>query len=134
MTLLFKVRGHVVPADGVQMYADPAKPKVAKEREAQHLGFLVEGFPPDYVAMHERMTRETLTRWLELDDGSRRRAISQGRREPKPWDLDAFLRKTKRKRVLHPYAVPEAAEECRALAEKSGWTHLVVTELIREAS
>jgi hypothetical protein len=134
MSLNFVIRGRVVSAEGVALYAEKAKPKVAREREAQHMGFVVEGYPPGMVDEAERLARENLSRWLSHDDEQRRKLAVQGKREPKPWDIDDFMRKNKRKRVLKPYSMPEAAEQCKALAAKQGWTHLVVTELIREAS
>lgn len=52
-------------------------------------------------------------------------------REPKEWNEQQWLMNAKGKPIRSkPYEVPEAAEECKALAEKSGlWLRVQVIEI-----
>lgn len=133
MTLKFVCRGQVVTADGLPMVLSDHRPKVRPHRatEPSHHGFIVEGYRPDQVAEAKRVADEDVARWAAMTDEVRRRAIREGRREPKPWDEEAWLRKNKPKRVGRAYSMPDAAEVAMDLARKAGWTHLGVRALTR---
>lgn len=132
--LLFQVRGKLITADELPANAEPAKPRIAKMREAQHNGFAVEGYPPGHLAAAEASARGAFARWQTKDEEERRDYLRAGNKEPKPWDELSYVRKTKAKRVAKPYATPQGAADCLALAIKAGWQYARINELKREAS
>ena len=134
MSLNFIVRGQVVPAESVANFAERAKPKVSKERDAAHNGFAVEGYPPGYAAQCEASARNGYAAWASLSDDDRAAKLKDGQRAPEQWDEAAWAKRTKPKRVMRPFSVPAAAKDCKDIAERSGWTHLRITELIRDAA
>lgn len=132
--LLFQVRGKTITAEELPQHAEKAKPRVAKMREAQHNGFAVEGYPPGHLAEAEAMAREAFARWQTKSEEERRDYLRAGNREPKAWDELSYVRKTKAKRVAKPYATPQGAADCLALAIKAGWQYARINELIREGA
>lgn len=117
MSLQFVFRGQVVDATHVQAHSEKAKPRAAVEREPTHGGFLVEGHPPGRLAEAEKAYKEA----------------ARGQANTKPWDEASWLRKNALRRVARAYVVPSAADLCRDMALKAGWTHVRVRELIKGA-
>lgn len=102
----------------VSMYAPPMPRKRAAGPADWHKGWRVVGIPPGALeeakAKHER-------------DAADVRAKGK---EPKPWDEANWLMNARKKPVRgKPYEVPEAAQQCRALAEAAGWLAVDVVEL-----
>lgn len=91
-----------------------------------HKGWAVEGIPPGAIAeAQEEHTRK------------RNAAINAGAaRIPDDWDIDTWLRKdAKFKRVrTKAYEISSAAEQCKELAEKAGWTHVRIRALTKGGS
>lgn len=98
------------------------KPK--KEQAAEyHNGWRVQGIPPG--ALEEARNEHRRASLAATENG----------KAPKEWDEEHWLMNSKRKPVRSkPYEVPEAAQECKALAEKSGWLRVEVVELKKEKS
>lgn len=90
-----------------------------------HKGYAVEGFQPGVFDA----ARATYIKAREV-------AISEGAKKiPEEWSERAWLAKAKPKRVrTKPYELHQAATECKALAEKAGWTHVEVRALSKGAS
>lgn len=85
-----------------------------------HKGFAVEGIPPGALEEAKR-----------LHEQERAIAIRENaKRIPDEWNELTWLAKAKAKRVrTKPYEVPEAATQCKELAEKSGWLRVTVRPL-----
>lgn len=84
-----------------------------------HKGYCVEGIPPG--AREEAM--EALARLRSM-------AESAGGKLPEPWNESAWIAKAKARRVrTKPYELCQAAEECKALAEKAGWLRVTIRAL-----
>lgn len=132
--LLFQVRGRTIAAAELPEHAEPAKPRVAKEREKQHLGFAVEGFAPGQIAEAHKHADEALRMWRAKSEEEQQDYLRAGNKEPKPWDEERYVRMTKPKRVAKLYSVPQAAADCMALAIAAGWERVRINELIRSAS
>lgn len=99
--------------------------KSKKEQAAEyHNGWRVQGIPPGALE--------------EARADHRRKALLVSKHTgnaAKEWDEERWLMNAKRKAVRSkPYEVPEAAQECKALAEKSGWLRVEVVELKKEKS
>lgn len=70
-----------------------------------------------------------MSRWNGMTEDQKAQALRAGDRAPKPWDEATYVRTRKRKRVRSkPYEIPEAAEQCRAMAEKDGWQYTTVVQ------
>jgi hypothetical protein len=98
---------------------DHGRPKKAKKDEqSHHNGWRVQGIPPG--ALEEaRKSAAAEAAYVR----------SQGK-QSKEWDEQHWLMNAKRKPVRSkPYEVPQAAQECKALAEKSGWLRVEIVEL-----
>ena len=132
--LLFQVRGKTIRAKELPRYAEPAKPRVAKERAASHNGFAVEGFSPWQLQLAHELADARMKEWRGKSEEEKLDYLRAQNKEPKPWDEANYVRKTKPKRIAKPYATPQAAAECMALAIKTGWQYVRVTELIRDPS
>jgi hypothetical protein len=96
------------------------------------LGFVVEGFTQEMLDA-ARKFRE----WeIESYDSRVADALADHKPVPKrplPWDEEQWFMNGKPAKVRSkPYEIRTAADECKALAEKSGWLHVRVTELRRE--
>lgn len=95
------------------------RPKVVAEREPQHKGFAVCGYPPGALdearAAHGRVVAM---------------AEKAGGAAPKPFDENEWRTKTKKKRVAKPYSLRSAASQCADLARKAGWSEVEVVELV----
>lgn len=102
-----------------------AKAKTTKAQKASfHKGWRVQGIPPG--ALEE--AREGHARAVKAAQ------TQAGVRMPKEWDEGHWLMNAKRKAVRSkPYEVPEAAQQCKELAEKAGWLRVEVVELKKEA-
>lgn len=114
MTLQFvNYRGEPVPMHAV------AKPKrTAVGPTEWHKGWRVVGIPPG--ALEEAKAAH------EADAAAAR---AKGK-EPKVWDEQHWLMNAKKRPVRgKPYEVPEAAAQCKAMAERSGWLAVQVVEL-----
>lgn len=125
MALQFvNVRGEVPTEHRMQETAkQQRRPKSVTEKEPQHKGFAVCGYPPGALdearAAHERVVAM---------------AEKAGGAAPKPFDESEWRTKTKKKRVAKPYSLRSAAVQCAELARKAGWTEVDVVELAPEPS
>lgn len=100
----------------------PKRPKKAQP-ESYHNGWRAQGIPPG--ALEEARKTAAAQASYERMQG----------KQPKEWDEQHWLVNAKRKPVRSkPYEVPQAAYECKALAEKAGWLRVEVVELKRDAS
>ena len=100
-------------------YQGTAK-KVKREQPAEyHNGWRVQGIPPG-VLEEARSEHSKLVKAAQL----------QGTRMPKEWDDEAWLMNAKRKPVRgKPYEIPEAARQCKEMAERAGWLRVEIVEL-----
>lgn len=100
-----------------------AKPKRPKKEQAEsyHNGWRVQGIPPGALedAYKGHLAQAAMLR--------------AGGKEAKEWSEEHWLMNAKRKPVRSkPYEVPQAAQECKAMAEKAGWLRVEVVELKKE--
>lgn len=100
----------------------PTGSRTTGDAEKRHLGYIVTGYPPDMVA-EAKAAREA-----EI-----KAAVAAGRLPPDPWDVEAWMRTAKPKKVRSkPYEVAAAAAECAAMAEfKAGWIGVRWEPLLR---
>ncbi len=110
-----------------------AKPKVAREQaKAFHKGWSVEGYPPKFLVDAEAKAVRRLAEWQAMTPMQQAKKIKDGDRIPKPWDEARFMAKNKRHKVRNrPFEIVSAAEQCKGLAERDGWTHVQVTALTK---
>jgi hypothetical protein len=88
-----------------------ARPKVQREERSFHSGWRVVGIKP----------------------GEREEAMALAKRNKVAWDEDRWLMSAKRAAVRSkPYEVPQAAQECKALAERAGWLRCEILEIKKE--
>lgn len=102
----------------VAMTAVPKPKKTAIGPTEWHKGWRVVGIPPGALeeakAQHEREAAATRAKG----------------KEPKVWDEANWLMNARKKPVRgKPYEVPEAAHDCKRLAEGTGWLAVEVVEL-----
>lgn len=111
------VLGDVISKETLKPVKKVRKP--GRERPAEyHNGWRVQGIPPGVL----EEARATYKRESDF-------ARQQGK-QPKDWNEENWLMNAKRKPVRSkPYEVPQAAEECKAMAEKAGWLRVEVVEL-----
>ena len=109
------------PLDLASTSFTPKKP-TAKLAESSHGGWRVFGIPPG--ALDKAMQNNKVV--SDMAKASCGAAI-------KPFDTEQW-RMNYRKSAVHSrsYGIPEAAETCRALAEKEGWSNLEIRELKKE--
>ena len=97
-------------------------PKAKKEERSYHNGWRVQGIPPG--ALEE--AREANQRLREM-------AQRAGGKEIPHFDEQHYLMNAKRKPVrAKPFEIPQAAQECKALAERAGWLRVEIVELKKE--
>jgi hypothetical protein len=97
--------------------AVPKKPRA--EKGSYHNGWRVVGIPPGSL---EEARRD-------------HEATNRLAKSPKPWDEGNWLMNCKKKPVrAKPYEIPEAASQCKAMAEKAGWLRVEVVEVKKEAN
>lgn len=127
MTPVQFVNVHGAP---VSTAAVPVKRAKREASEKFHKGFSVQGVPPGAVEEAETAHRK------EVEDIQRHNALGGEQfRLPPPWDAERWLNKARRKKVRSkPYEVPQAAEECKAMAEIAGWRRVVVVEIFKDAA
>jgi hypothetical protein len=129
-----------VNAAGLPVLLDPnsasfkAAPRPQRDRpNAFHRGWLVEGYPPGFVAEAEAQARKACDDWLALTSQQIAEKLKEGMRQPKPWSLPVFMQSTRKKKVrARPFEIPGAAEVCADLARKAGWDHVEIVEQKRE--
>jgi hypothetical protein len=104
-----------------------AKPKKAKNDKPKsfHNGWRVVGIPPgtleDARSEHAKAVKAAGT--------------MPGAKLPKEWDEGNWLMNAKRRPVRSkPYEIPEAAEQCKEMAERAGWLRVEVVELKQDAT
>lgn len=103
--ITYNVGGRLMTASQLKASAPKPKAKPKAEQKAFHKGWAVEGHR---VADIEAAKKAAGEKWDEL----------------------AYLRKHKAKRVrTKPYEVASAADECAAIARRSGWVHVQVVAL-----
>lgn len=109
-----------------------ARKKVKAEGANEwHKGFRVQGIKPgaleDAEKEHPRLIADAVS-WNERVASGK--ITGKAKPVPGPWDPAKWLNEAKRWPVRSKgYEVPEAAQECKALAEKSGWLRVEVVEL-----
>lgn len=90
----------------IGLIVHPTPKKAKKENtEGSHNGWRVQGIPPGAGSVSPQR---------------------------KPWDEEHWLMNAGRKPVAKPFSIPEAAQQCKALAEKAGWLRVEVVELKKE--
>ena len=94
----------------------------------------MEGHPPGALEAARASAHADLEEWNAKPEEAKAALISNGFRAPKPWPGDdVWLNSTKPKKVRSkPYSLPQAADECKALAERAGWLRVRVRELSSE--
>lgn len=110
------------------------KRKAVIERPAEfHKGFKVVGHPPPPALEQARtLAIKRWQDWQALTDEERKKRRAEGEREPKLWDESVWRSTTKPKAVRSkPYEVPEAAEQCAAMARKAGWLDVAVVAIAK---
>lgn len=102
-------------AQVLESMASNTKPKRKKPEDiaGSHNGWRVQGIPPGAMAEAQRLAKLNLVVWNEEN-----------------WLMNAKRMPVRSK----PYAVPDAAQQCKVLAEKSGWLRVEIVELKREAA
>jgi hypothetical protein len=108
----------------------PYRPKKAEATEF-HKGWLVQGIPPGALEQaehdHPRLIADAIA-WNERIQ--KEKGLGKARQVPGPWDADVWLNAAKRVPVRRkPYEVPDAAQQCKVLAEKAGWLRVEVIEI-----
>lgn len=112
-----------VNVHGAPVRVPPREKPVAPPREkpapyAMSLGFVVHGWTEPMLrsaqALHEARQRE--------------------RRDPKPFNREATLKRKGRRLTPKPYALREGAEAFMALAQRNGWIALRIVELTRNVA
>jgi hypothetical protein len=100
-----------------------AKAKLKRDERSFHNGWRVVGIPAG--AMEEAQKE----RAAEIRD-----AINLGAtRIPKDFDEIQWRQNFKKKPIRSkPYEIPAAAEACKQLAEKAGWTYVEILEIKKE--
>lgn len=93
-----------------------------EQPEEFHNGWRAQGIPPGALEAARDWHRNEV-KYAQLHNT----------KMPKDWDEQHWLMTARRKPVRSkPYEVPEAAQECKALAEKAGWLRVEVLELKKE--
>lgn len=132
MSLEYIVNGVAYSADQLLSTAPKRKAK-PPNMDGYHKGWRVEGHPPGAVEFAEQQRQKEIARWNAMGQSEQGHARSRGEREPKPWDREKWLRETKKRAVRSkPYELPQAAQECKQMAEKAGWICVTVSEVKRE--
>jgi hypothetical protein len=97
---------------------------------ASHRGFRVIGHPPGAMEEAREANAEAWRRWSAHSGEERAKALSLGKRPPHLWDEQRWRQSTKKEAVrAKPYELSAAADECKALAEKFGWTDVQIVSL-----
>lgn len=98
------------------------KRRKSEPPESFHDGWRVVGIPPG--ALEEARAQHK---------ADVKAAQTQGTKLPKEWNEQHWLMNARRKPVrAKPYSIPVAAQDCKALAEKSGWLCVEVIEVKKE--
>ena len=113
--------------------AQQARRKAVTEKPAEfHKGFKVVGHPPPALEQARTLAIKRWQDWHALNDEERKKRRAEGEKEPKPWDEPVWRSTTKPKAVRSkPYEVPEAAEQCAAMARKAGWLDVAVVAIAK---
>lgn len=98
-----------INGDKLNPSGQPLSGREKKESPTEfHKGFRVKGVPPGALDL----------------------ARAAHTQVDKPFDPDLWLIRAKLKAVrAKPYEVPEAAQLCKQMAEKEGWTRVTVVEI-----
>lgn len=107
---------------GLIVHNVPKKPK--KEAGSYHNGWRVQGIPPGALEEAREASRR-VAKMAEVAGGRPIPAFNEAN-----WLMNAKSKAVRSK----PFEVPEAAQECKALAEKFGWLRVEVVELKKESS
>lgn len=130
MPLEFVIRGEVVQASDIKPEKAAPKPKSEGPTEF-HKGFQVVAYRPGQVEEAERLHIQEKVSWDALSGEEQAKRLRIGERDPGLWNFDTWSRKTKPKRVSRMFAVPEAADQFKAIAEKQGFTSVTVQAVER---
>jgi hypothetical protein len=113
--------GEVISLERLAAQAPKKKPK--PEKGSYHNGWRVQGIPPGAL---EEGRKE------HLAEAALKAAAGQPFKE---WDEAHWLMNAKRKPVRSkPYEVPQAAEQCKQMAQAAGWLRVEIMELKKEAA
>jgi hypothetical protein len=126
-SLDFVVRGQVMDAETVRNVSDKARPKQPKQVEPKHGGFAVIGWPPGYIDAAKEKHEARYASWYAMSEQLKRKWADEA---PKARDEHAW-RAEHKPHKLATRATPDGADALAALAKKSGWTEVVVLEVIR---
>ncbi len=95
----------------------PLPKKVSDTPAEYHKGYVVEGLPPG--SLEEAKVEHERARAVAIREAAKR--------IPEEWNELTWLQRAKAKRVrTKPYELLDAAEQCKALAEKAGWSRVSV--------
>lgn len=127
------IGGQVVSADDIARFR--VKPKARSGGSADdsyHKGFRVVGHPPGAMESAHEDRKADRYAWTAMSEQQRASALKEGRREPRPWDEAAWRMNTKKRPIRSkPYSIPQAAQDCKALAERAGWIDVEIIEMKR---
>lgn len=115
---------HGSPLNIDRMKATAPKRQVsAPDQDAEyHKGFRVMGHPPGALESARDDAIKATNRWASMGADTRKQALGDGEREPKPWDEAIWRSEAKLKAVRSkPYELEAGANACATLAAKAGW-------------
>lgn len=103
------------------------KPKPKSDGPGEyHKGFRVVGVPPGAM---EEAQKEHLRQYAKFEAGD-----SVEKEYRLPWNEGTWLARFKKKPIRSKaYEIPQAATDCKALAERAGWSHVDVVALSKKA-
>lgn len=130
--LTFIVGEQVMDAATLLKNAPKRKKRESNAPEQWHKGFAVEGHPPGALEAARDAAIDAVARWDALDSQERTKQIAAGARKPKEWNEADWRQNSRKTRVRSkPYEIPEAADQCKELAERAGWTDVRVAPIER---
>jgi hypothetical protein len=131
--ITFNVGGRIMSEGQVRAIEGakrPVKPKASAGPGSYHKGWAVEGFHQSTLDAAKEAADQAIAEWDRATDEERARRLRSGERAPELWSEGRYVTTHKAKRVrARPLEIPSAAEQMKALAEKSGWLYVKVVEL-----
>ena len=99
----------------------------------EHKGWAVEGHKPGVMEAAQKIAEDTFVGWYAMTSEARAAEMKAGKRAPMPWNEAIWRMKARKAKVrARPFEIPSSADECKALAERSGWLDVVVIELKKD--
>lgn len=125
----FVIGDRLVTAETLIANAPRAKREKREAPEKFHRGFRVEGHPPGAIES-ARLAHEQHKR--DFDTASPEARADGRMRDPGLWNEQRWRNTTRKKAVRsRPYELSDAADQCREMAIKAGWTDVVVTAVCK---